>query len=237
MLELFYESIRPANLPYTIFLGLVMLYWLTVLIGALDLDFLNIDLDADADLDLDVDIDLDVDADLDVDVDADADLDADADGEVSTGGGWFVSTASFFNVGKVPFMIFLSFLVLATWLTSVLSNYYLGHKPWLPWAILIPNLIVGLMATKLLTAPFVSSFSKMNQSGPQNKSFIGKICTVVLDVRPGKKGQADLEIQEDHYLLKIKAQDASASLKKGEKALIIELEEETDTFIVTEFNV
>lgn len=231
MLELFHESIRPANIPYTIFLVLVMLYWATVLIGALDLDFLNIDLDADADLDLDVDVDVDVDADLDVDADADT------DSEVASGGSWFVSTASFFNVGKVPFMIFLSFLVLAMWLASVLSNYYLGHKPWLPWAILIPNLLLGLVITKLLTAPFVSSFTKMNQGGPQNKSFVGKICTVVLDVRPGKKGQADLHINEAHYLLKIKAQDEQAILKKGDKALIIELEEETETFIVAEFNV
>ena len=43
MLELFREAISPPNLLYTLLLGLVMIYWVTVLIGALDLDFLNVD--------------------------------------------------------------------------------------------------------------------------------------------------------------------------------------------------
>lgn len=234
MLELFHESIRPANLPYTIFLVLVMLYWLTVFIGALDLDFLDFDVDADFDADIDIDVDVDVD----VDADIDADVDADADGGGGAGGaGWLVTTASFLNIGKVPFMIFFSFLSLAMWCFSVLGNYYLPNNGWLPLILVLPVLIVGLLTAKIFTTPFVSSYAKMNASGPKNNALVGKICTVTLDVRPGKKGQADLVVNGDHFLLKIKAQDELASLKKGDKALIVELEKETETFLVTEFNV
>ncbi len=46
------ETITPPNLPFTIPLILIMLYWLFAIIGAIDLDFLDIDLSADSDLDV-----------------------------------------------------------------------------------------------------------------------------------------------------------------------------------------
>ena len=51
MWEVLQAALAAVNLPYTVFLGLILLYWLTVIIGALDLDLFNIDLDADADVD------------------------------------------------------------------------------------------------------------------------------------------------------------------------------------------
>jgi hypothetical protein len=41
------ETITPPNLPFTIILLLTMLYWIFVIIGAIDLEFLDIDLSAD----------------------------------------------------------------------------------------------------------------------------------------------------------------------------------------------
>ena len=45
------ETITPPNLPFTILLILIMLYWLFVIIGTIDLEFLDIDLSADGDID------------------------------------------------------------------------------------------------------------------------------------------------------------------------------------------
>ncbi|RMG67737.1 MAG: hypothetical protein D6722_12680, partial [Bacteroidetes bacterium] len=108
MTELYELSISPPNLPYTILLGLMVVYWLTVIIGAIDLDF----------LDFDVDVDTDVDVDAEVDTEVEVDGEADGAGGVS-GAGWFLTTASFFNLGSVPFMIFMSFLCLSLWVGSV----------------------------------------------------------------------------------------------------------------------
>jgi len=47
------ETIAPANLPFTLLLNLIMLYWLFVIIGAIDLEFLDVDLPADGDMDAD----------------------------------------------------------------------------------------------------------------------------------------------------------------------------------------
>jgi len=47
MWELFQIPVEPANLPYTILLGLVVLYWVLYLLGAFGedaLDFLGLDL-------------------------------------------------------------------------------------------------------------------------------------------------------------------------------------------------
>ena len=64
---------------YTVLMGLMALYWVTVIMGAVDIDLFDLDADLDADIDLDADLDLDVDADIDVDVDAGVDTDIDLD--------------------------------------------------------------------------------------------------------------------------------------------------------------
>lgn len=46
MIELLKTSITGINIIPTAFLGLVVLYWLTVIIGAIDVDFFDFDLDA-----------------------------------------------------------------------------------------------------------------------------------------------------------------------------------------------
>jgi len=51
MLELLKTSVAGVNIIPTALLGLIVLYWITVIIGALDIDFLNLDIDADVDVD------------------------------------------------------------------------------------------------------------------------------------------------------------------------------------------
>lgn len=50
MLELLAEALRPINLTFTILLGVVVLYWLLVALGAMGLDFgADIEVEGDAD--------------------------------------------------------------------------------------------------------------------------------------------------------------------------------------------
>ncbi len=53
MLEMYTVAISPFNLPFTILLGLVLLYWFFVILGAADIDVIDMewlpDMDADAD--------------------------------------------------------------------------------------------------------------------------------------------------------------------------------------------
>ena len=54
MSEILEYAFKPAVIPATILLLLVILYWVIFLVGFLDLEFLDVDLDTDADLDVDV---------------------------------------------------------------------------------------------------------------------------------------------------------------------------------------
>jgi len=49
MNEIFQESIRLINFPFTVLLGLLALYWLGVIFGVLEVDLLDFGLDLDAD--------------------------------------------------------------------------------------------------------------------------------------------------------------------------------------------
>ncbi len=51
MTELFEAAIHPFNLPFTVLVGLVVVYWLFVILGAIDMDMLHADWMPDIDLD------------------------------------------------------------------------------------------------------------------------------------------------------------------------------------------
>ena len=233
MIELYREAISPPNLLYTLLLGLVMIYWLTVIIGALDLDFLDIHLDADVDVDVDVDIDVDADVDVDTDVDKDVETDVGGGG----GAGWFLHSIAFFNVGSVPFMVFMSILILSMWTSSVMMNYYFGNPySWFFIAFLIPNLVVSLFITKALTTPLKGIHKKMNQQGVSKKELVGKTCKVTLEVVPGKTGQAEIYYKEKNFLLKIRAEN-DIPISKGSQVLVVEYDPEKDFYLVTPFDI
>lgn len=214
MMELIQQALLPVNLPYSILLVLIMCYWATVFIGVLDLDFLDFDLEADTEIDVDTDLD--------------------ADGSFS--GGFLANTLSFFHVGAVPFMIFFSILVLSLWTVSLIGNHYFGETfSWFALVLLIPNLILSLVVTKLLTWPFKGSYQRMNRQGISKRELVGKMCRITTAVSPGTIGQAELTFDEQNFLLKIRSQDET--IAKGEQALLIEYDAEKDFFLVTPFRV
>ena len=56
VMELLSESISFYNLAWTVLLVLCMVYWLSVIVGLADMDFLDVDLDLDGDADIDKEI-------------------------------------------------------------------------------------------------------------------------------------------------------------------------------------
>ncbi len=84
----------------------------------------SVELDVDADADLHVDVDMHVDADVDTDIHVDADTHVDV-GVGHSGPGVMLQGLLFFNVGKAPFLILLSFFAMPLWFMSLTVNYYL----------------------------------------------------------------------------------------------------------------
>ena len=218
MQALWQAAIEPVNIVYTILLVVVALYWLSVFLGALDL----------SSFDFDVDADVDVDADLDVDVDADMDV----DGEAHTTIGWFAGTLHFFNFGKLPFMILMSFVILSMWCLALLSNDYLGHgRWWFALAMVIPILFVSLIIGKVVTTPLIPVFKALDQEAKPIE-YIGQICKLRLPASASRFGQAEVIIDGDPLLIEVKTETDNEVIARGETARIIGKTEDQKYFLI-----
>ena len=127
MKEIFELAFAPANIIPTVLFVFVTLYWIAVMIGFADADSLDIDLDLDVDVDVDVDLDIVTDAHGSPDVHMD--MDGNPVGDIS----WLNKILIFFNIGKVPLMVWLSFVGLIAWvgcmsITSVFGINAFLHK-------------------------------------------------------------------------------------------------------------
>ena len=227
MQELFDHSFSMINIVPTFLLFFSLVYWVIVMLGAIDLDFFDVDLDVDVDTHVDIDTHVDVDAHADTHVDA-------ADhGNI----GWFNSALVFFNLAEIPLMIFITFLAIPMWFIAVVGNYYLGvSSVGLAFLLLIPNFFVSLFIAKFATMPFVKLFSKLKKEGTSTFSLTGSICTVILVASDDRMGQAEVKKDGSSILINTKSTDGQI-INKGETALIIEYIEENKLFIIEPYQI
>lgn len=218
MKELFEAAVAAQNVIPTALMGLVLLYWLTVVVGALDFDSLDFDIETDMDSDIDIDID----------------LDTGVDGDV--GLSWFNSVLVFFNVSKVPFMLFFTALALPIWVISILVNHYLGISSFIGGLLtLIPAFIVGLFIAKIITFPFVKLFEHLEKDDKESGSAIGKICVASTSITSEKVGQATVKTSGSPLLLNVVTHSGTV-LKNGETALVIDYLKDRNIYLVEPYN-
>jgi len=241
MHEVFAESITWANLPFTVLLGTVVLYWIMVALGALDMNLFG-----EVDADLHADAHFDAHADGGVDLDGDGDLDGhplvpgdpphltgDKAGGISkelTGGesSCLVQALSFLNVGKVPVMFVASVLVLCLWLGSMISNHYLtGGSVALAAAFIVPNLIVSVILTRYITLPFRPLFRALTTERDEQVSVIGQRCVIVTSEATPEFGQAEIKTDGAPLLLNVRTMN-DARMVRGDVAVVVRRDGERD---------
>jgi hypothetical protein len=216
MQELLQVAFLPVNLFYTILLMLVVLYWLSVILGAIDLSSIDLDLDFDAE----------------VEVDADMDIDVDVDAEAGTTSGWMAGALHFFNFGKMPFMVIITVVVMSGWLLSILSNYYLGNgSGWFALAMFIPVLFVSLVIAKILTTPLIPVFKRLDTTA-EAIDYIGMVCKLKLPASASKFGQAEVLVDGAPNLINVKTISDEAPLHTGEEAVIVGKTDDERYFLV-----
>lgn len=204
MSELLQAAFSSVNIIPTALLVFVLLYWAAVIFGFLDLDF------------------------LDIEVEAETDVNADGISSVA----WLNSALAFFNLGKIPLMVFLTFLALPFWSISILANHYLNNDSALLGALyLIPGFIAALFISKILTMPFVKIFAALEKEHESAATIIGQICTVILPADTLALGQASVKTKGAPLLLNVKTMNG-ASLKKGETALVIDYNNENNFYLI-----
>jgi len=228
MKELFEAAFSGVNIIPTILLLLILIYWIFVILGALDMDFLDVEVDS-GEVDLDMDIDADVDTGIDTDLDTDTDL-----GSVA----FMNSILTFFNLGRIPFMVWLSFLFIPMWCISILTNHFLMNGSFLlSLVFLIPNIIVSLMVSKVLTTPVAAMFSKLKNNAEDSFKYAGKVCTTLMKADHKKYGQAEIQHEGNTYRITILTKEEGVLLQKGDTGLVIDFLEDKKCYIVEPYKI
>lgn len=197
MTDFLNQIFNGANAIPTALLLFVVLYWIIVILGFIGTDFLDIDLDIDAD--------------------GEADLDVDGEGvEVS----WINNVLQFFNLGKIPLMIWLSFVALPLWFIAVNLNHFLGFEAFLSGLLIfLPSAFVSLFFAKFATWPFVKMFEKLDED-TKAKDLIGRTAIVSSAASSSSRGMAELSYNGSHLRIMIRCHEGQ-SVKKGDQVLFI----------------
>jgi hypothetical protein len=184
-------------------LTLVVCYWLLVIIGMIDLEGLN----------LDVDIDVDVDSGM--------------ESMLSLG----MLPLRWLNVGRVPFMLWLSSFAVAFWMVSMLWDTAAGRENlWNMAAVVLRNGALGLLAAKLVTQPLCGVFDTDAQGGIRGRDLVGCECLLTTSVTE-KSGQAKVETGKGAPLL-LSVRCEFGELEKGELAEIVQYNKDARIYIV-----
>ncbi|AHJ96977.1 OB-fold-containig protein [Hymenobacter swuensis] len=217
MTELLHAAVSPPNLLPTGLLVFVLLYWLTVLLGVLDFKTIDVDTDHAGHLGTDGHA---------------------APDTAHAGVSWLNHALAFFNLGRVPLMVFVSLVALPWWVGSILLNYYLGNTSGLlGLALLMPLLLGSLLVGKVLTTPFVRLFAAMEHNHDSGAQPLGKVCTLLLPASQEQLGQASVPQRAGAPLvLNVRAASAASELKKGDTALIIDYDAARRCYLVEPYD-
>lgn len=214
MVEFITAAFAPVNVAFTVLLLLMGLYWITVILGVLDVNLFDIDL-------------------------PDSGLDADADADIDAGGaGLFRSVLLFFYVGEVPTMILVSILILSLWTFSMLGNYYLnpGGSMLVAIPIFLGNLVASAFVMKLFAMPLRRVYTMLNKDYNAPADVIGRIGRVTTtQVTKDKMGQAEMSTKGAPIILNVLSQD-DHEFARGEEAVVVSKDNERGTYLIAPVN-
>lgn len=208
LMQFLYACVSLVNLPYTIALGMVLLFWGIVILGALDLEMFDFDLGADADADVDV-------------------------GGGGGDTGLINNLLRYFNFGEIPLTILVSILVLSMWACSMIFNRLTANDDLtLAGAFLVPNLVAGLFVAKLLASPFRGFFQYKGTPATSTNDLIGRTGTVVSLRVNSTIGQIDVKSEGAPHRLNVRT-EGDEGLAQNQLARIVTYDAKEDMFVVT----
>ncbi|MGA0332567.1 MAG: hypothetical protein ACO3NW_01270 [Kiritimatiellia bacterium] len=208
MKELFDASFNVVNLPATLLLILVLVHWLIVIVGAMDMISLESELDFE--------------------------LDLDAEGGGLDKGDWVLE---YLNAKYVPLSILLSVFALSFWTISLYANWYLhrNQSGLLGTAVFFGNLIVSAHIAKFCTAPLVPLFKSLRAQMSAKMDLLGKRAVVTSSKADATFGQAQIRLDGPEINLNVRTE--GEELPRGTEVVILSHEEATDTYIITQLEI
>lgn len=203
MQELIAEAFALVNLPFTVLFGFVFLYWLLVIVGALDVDAVDFDLDFDAD--------------------------AEGGGRWGHAAARFFHADEGPFMAIVSLLIV--FMWVSAMLLNYYFNP--GHSWWLAGLLAIPNFVASVVATKAIVLPAHCLIRRFRCSEePAEVPLLGKICRVVTSRADAESGQAEIEQTGMPIKINVRTADEAEALRKGDCAVIYSEDTEKNLYFI-----
>lgn len=227
MLELIFSQV---NIALTIFVMVLVVYWLVSLVGGLDFD-----LDFDVDVDVDADFDLDTGSGIEDTANVEVNKD-DVVGKRRKPLKWWQIILIYFNFVGLPFMFTFTCFVFFWWISSlVLTSFFQLYETTFGFLIMFLSFIPGLIFTKIFTNPFKSFFRKFNRDGDDPVDFIGRQGVSNSSISGTKMGSAEVVIDGNPYSIYIKSENGEP-INFRDQILIIKASENNTYFYVQHYN-
>jgi len=204
--ELYQNAFHVVNLPATLLLILVLLYWLTVIAGVMDLSSLDIDVELP-----------------DVDVDA-----PDASGMAG-----FEGLLEYFNIRYVPISIFVSLFAVSLWAVGMIANSIVNplNSGLIGLGIFAGNVVVSAHVAKFISLPFVPLFKSIRNQASSKKELVGSRVVVTSSKADASFGQAEIRAEGPPITLNVRTE--GEEILKGAEAVILQEHPENDIYIIT----
>ncbi len=221
-----------ANLPYWLFLGIGVMFFVLVIVSGGGDDDLDTDTDVDFDVDADADFDIDTDANFDIDTDSEIDINTDSD---SNNLPEFLplQILGWLGLGKVPLMLLLAIYFtnwgVSGWILNVIIGSFIGEIPggFLGGIIFFVSLFISMFIGGLIARPVGKIFASFGEDVDGNR-LIGCVGIVSSKTIPylieGKIGQVDvLDSARNLVTISVSLPDwAKVIPHRGESILIID---------------
>jgi len=214
MFEFFQACLAFPTVVFSLLLGVVLIYWLFVFLGALDLEML--DLGADTELDLDCELDASADA-------------GDADASPRS---VFADWLNRLDLTEVPLTVSLSLFLLLAWTLCFVAVETIGPAATtLVWGASLAT--VSTLVSLVLTSRFALLLKPMFRThyAPLRRSLVGQVCEITtLGVDDGY-GQAEVRDGGAGLLIQVRSSNAER-LARGSRALIFNYDATREIFQV-----
>ena len=216
-METFITNITSFPVVVYTFLSIVVLcYWLMALIGVVDVEMLDVDIDMD----------------IETDIETDVSLESNAEGLGGIAG--FMLN---WGLTGVPVTVVISLLIITAWLLCYLAASLIF--PLIPLGIikyilgvclLLGSFAVSIPITAFSIKPFKGFF--ISHSAVKKDTLIGQECEIKTSKVNSTFGQGILEDGQAGMILDIRADDNN-DLKKGDTVILIEYNQQDDSYNVT----
>lgn len=213
MLEILHIALAFPAVLFTVLLGVAVVYWVFVILGALDIDVLG-----GGDIDLDG-------------------LDGAADGVLdgADAGAADAGVLSVLGLRKVPLTVSISILALLSWVICLLLVHYMGDAGGLlpGWLlgilILAGSLFLSVPLTSLACRPLAPIFEVTE--GKRRTDYIGSTCTVTTGRVDATFGQARVHAGGDVLDIQVRS-DRENAFSRNQQALIIDYDESRQAYLI-----